>query len=274
MKEHRHPARAGHPTGPDQRSAPRHIRSPSVEIIHHDNDLILVNKPAGTWLTGGPDERPGVIEQLAGQGIISGDDQELHPACLLEPDASGLLALARTKDLADRMPDQLADHTLELRFLAIVRGPVATESGTIDRPIRQNARRRGPPCIDDQNGMTAVTDWRLLDAFIGFALLECSPRTAVEGQVRLHLESAGMPLAVDPIRGGAACLMLSSFKAGYRPSRRRPERPLIQRLSLHASSIAFQHPATGEPMLSQAQPPKDFRAALHQLDRFGRLPKA
>jgi 23S rRNA-/tRNA-specific pseudouridylate synthase len=274
MNEHRHPSRARRPKGPDQHSAPRHIRSPSVEILHHDDDIILVNKPAGTWLTGGPDERPNVIEQLVAQGIISGDDQELHPAYPLDSDASGLLALARTEDLADRMPDQLADRTLDLSFLAIVRGPVAAESGTIDRPIRQNARHRGPPYLDDKNGMIAVTDWRLLDTFIGFALLECRPRTAVEGQIRLHLESAGMPLAVDPIRGGAAGLMLSSFKAGYRPSRRRPERPLIQRLSLHASSIAFPHPVTGRPLQSEAPPPKDFRAALHQLDRFGRLPKA
>ena len=106
---------------------------------------------------------------------------------------------------------------------------------------------------------------------MGFALLECRPRTAVPGQIRRHLAAVGMPLAVDPVFGGADELMLSSFKAGYRPSRRHGEKPLIARATLHAESVRFRHPKTGAPMRLEAPIPRDFRAALHQLDRFGRI---
>ena len=90
-------------------------------------------------------------------------------------------------------------------------------------------------------------------------------------QVRLHLQAAGMPLAVDTEYGGDPALMLSSFKPDYRPSRRHEERPLIGRISLHALAIESKHPASGAPIRIEAPLPKDFRAALNQLDKHGRI---
>lgn len=245
----------------------------AIEVLHHDDDLILVNRPAGTWLEGGPGEQTSVAEHLAAKGVIAKTGDELH--CVTPPDidASGLLVLARTTTLADHMRGQLVEGTLDLCHLAIVRGPVSQQSGTIDRRITERSRS-GLACIDDRHGQPAITQWRLVECFIGLALLECRPRTAVQSQIRLHLESAGLPLAVDPTYGGADRLMLSSFKSGYRPSRRRPERPLIQRLTLHACSATFEHPRTGGPLRFEAPPPKDFRASLHQLAKYGRIPRA
>jgi len=81
-----------------------------------------------------------------------------------------------------------------------------------------------------------------------------------------------MPLAVDPAYGGGRELMLSSFKSGYRPSRRRAEKPLLARLSLHVARIAFDHPESGSRLSLSAAPPRDFRAAVQQLAKYGRLP--
>jgi 23S rRNA-/tRNA-specific pseudouridylate synthase len=127
--------------------------------------------------------------------------------------------------------------------------------------------------VDPEQGERAVTEWRVRDRYVGFGLLECIPRTFVPDQIRAHLEAAGMPLAVDPAYGGGKDVLLSSFKAGYRPSRRRPERPLIQRLSLHAEVLLFTHPVSGERLQFEVPPPHDLRAAIHQLGRFGRMPR-
>ena len=85
----------------------------------------------------------------------------------------------------------------------------------------------------------------MAETFRGFTLLRCRPRTGRTHQIRVHLEHAFMPLVIDPIYGGGDRVMLSSFKSKYRPSKRHPERPLLERLSLHAESITFEHPTDG-----------------------------
>jgi len=255
----------------EKSSTHKRNRTPVTEIIHNDDTFILVNKPAGVAIESGFEDQPGVIEQLVANSIIADSDEPLHCVYPVDLDASGLLLLCRTTELAGRLESQLADGTLDVCQLAIVRCPVFQPSGMIDRRITERGRG-GLAYIDERHGRTAITQWRRADSFIGFALLECRPRTTVRHQVRVHLESAGMPLAVDPTYGGADRLMLSSFKTGYRRSHRRPEHPLIRRLTLHAASITLEHPTTGKKLQFDALPPKDFRAALHQLAKYGRLP--
>jgi 23S rRNA-/tRNA-specific pseudouridylate synthase len=86
-------------------------------------------------------------------------------------------------------------------------------------------------------------------------------------QSRVHLASIGHPLAVDPRYGGAAAILLSQYKSGYRPSRNTSERPLISRLTLHSVRLALEHPATGQAVTFEAPLPKDFSATLNQLRR-------
>jgi 23S rRNA-/tRNA-specific pseudouridylate synthase len=126
--------------------------------------------------------------------------------------------------------------------------------------------------IDEPTGRSAVTTWTVRDRFVGYVLLECGTVPAMPHQIRLQLEAAGIPLAVDPLYGGATELRLSSFKAGYRPSRRHLEKPLIDRVSLHVQSVSFVHPRDGRKRKFEAPLPKDFRATVHQLSRFGRIP--
>lgn len=251
-------------------AARRRAQRRAIQVLYHDPAILIVDKPAGVWLDGAGGEGPSVREHLVARGIIAeGDD--LHLVYPLDQDASGVLAITRSASLTESLQGQMADGALDLCTLAIVRGPVAQDTGTLERRIAQRDPA-GLAHIDEPNGTEAVTQWRLRDSFVGFALLECRPRTAVQHQIRAHLEAAGMPLAVDPAYGGANHLMLSSFKAGYHPSRRRPERPLIRRLTLHAANVTFEHPTTGKHLQFEAPPPKDFRATLHQLAKYARLP--
>ncbi len=244
---------------------------PPIEVIHADSDLLVLNKPSGTWMHGGPGDQPSALDQL--RQIESADKDAItfiHP---LETDISGLILAARNTTIYDHLQSQFTEKRLTFTYLAIVRGTLLAESGIMDRPISTSGKRGDRYHVDDENGKPARTEWRLRDSFVGFALLECTPSTEIPGQIRIHLEDAGLPLAVDNQHGGADHLMLSSFKAGYRRSRRRPERPLIRRPTLHAWRIAFEHPTRNEPLQFEAPLPKDLRATLHQLDRFARIPK-
>jgi 23S rRNA-/tRNA-specific pseudouridylate synthase len=191
----------------------------------------------------------------------------------LDSDASGLLLIARSPTIAEQLQAQVLERQMEQRYLALVRGRPGQNTGTISRYLFDDAAGGGVVRVDGQRGSPAITDWRLLESYVGFALLECTPRTLVRSQIRAHLQAADMPLLVDRRYGGGDALYLSSFKAGYRPSRQHEERPLIKRLTLHAVGVSFNHPTAGRQMRFEALPPKDFRAAMHQLGRFGRLPR-
>ena len=145
-------------------------------------------------------------------------------------------------------------------------------SGTITSKVTMPSRG-GRMRLDAKAGYEATTNWNVRDLFVGYAILECRTRPVIPHQIRFQLDAAGLPLAVDPLYGGATELRLSSFKAGYRRSRRHDERPLIDRVSLHVQSLTFPHPRDGHIVRFEAAVPKDFRAAVHQLDRFGRMPK-
>jgi len=238
-------------------------------VLHQDDHLIIVNKPSGMWPEGGPSALPNVFEQI--KDLVPGSSPSpLYP---LETPISGLMVWAVTDQARQDLEAQFLDQRMTVTYLAVVRARVTEESGIIDLPLRVPGREGGPVRVDEKSGAPAVTHWQLRDSFIGFALLECVPKTRICGQIRAHLPAADMPLAVDAAYRGASELLLSSFKANYRRSKRRPERPLIRRPALHAASVSLELPGSGEQKEWTAALPKDMRATLHQLDRFGRLPK-
>jgi len=253
----------------DEDRGPR--RRPTPEILYRNEGLVVVNKPAGLEADEPASDLASAAAFLAASGG-RGEAEVPRAVYPLDHDASGVLVLAREDEMLDQLRRQIADGVMEVRYLALVRGRPVEENGTINRPLFDPGTGGGLVRADDERGQKAITEWRLRELYVGFALLECTPRTAVRSQIRAHLQSVGMPLIVDPRYGGGQNLLLSSFKADYRASRRREERPLIARLTLHAQSVRFLRPRTGEQLAFQAPPPKDMRATIHQLDRFGRLP--
>ena len=122
-----------------------------------------------------------------------------------------------------------------------------------------------------KRGRPARTRFKVEQRFRDFALVRCFPKTGKTHQIRVHLAHIGLPLAVDPLYhpAGASELMLSSFKRGYRSSRGEEERPLIDRLTLHAERIKFKHLDHRDVEII-APLPKDFRAALNMLRKYAR----
>jgi len=257
--------------GDEPRDGERPRRRPrGLTVLHDDTALLIIDKSPGVALHFDEhghaflhDVAEDIDYELPGEAFI------VHPA---DTDASGLIVLARSAAIRDQLRGDIAAGRLDLIHHALVQAVMPAESGAIRAGIKVTDETRGRVRIDPA-GRPALTHWRTLDTFVNYALLECRPRSIEPCQVRAHLQHAGMPLVVDKVYGGAQHLMLSSFKAGYRKSHRHAERPLIQRTSLHAAALTMTHPASGEALKLESPPPRDFKAAVHQLGRFGRIPK-
>jgi RluA family pseudouridine synthase len=206
-----------------------------------------------------------VIELLRSTGT-HGDPRVVHR---LDAETSGVLLIARGIDSQRALVRQFAERQVEKAYLAIVRGRPAAERGVIDRPIAVDLQHPDRMRIGGRGSKAAMTEWELLESWAGLSLLRCRPRTGRTHQIRVHLAHAGTPLAVDALYGSGEGLWLSQLKPGYHASRRHEEHPLIARLTLHAGSLRFVHPADGRQVHVEAEPPKDFRATLNQLRKLG-----
>jgi RluA family pseudouridine synthase len=241
-------------------------KGPDITVLHQDKDILVVNKPAGVLVIPDRAGRGGILPLLRQKMELS-DEQDLRLVHRIDRDTSGVLLIARHIDAQRSVVEQFQRHKVIKKYLALVAGQPAVDSGTIDQRIAESGRA-GRYRVDPA-GKRAITKWRVLQRFAGYCLLECRPVTGRTHQIRVHLQSIGLPLAVDPVYGGGESLLLSQFKSGYKRSTRKPERPLLGRLSLHAQSLRFAHPRTGELMQVEAPLPDDLARALRQLQKHG-----
>ncbi len=214
---------------------------------------------------------PGRGDELSAPDLLR-DLDELAPSRAirivhrLDRDASGVLLFARTLEAQRGLIRQFARREVDKTYHAIVSGYV-TDDGDVNLPLAFNKRMNRMETVAAR-GKRSLTRYRVLDRLAGHTLLECSPATGRTHQIRAHMAAIGHPLAVDPVYGDRQELYLSSFKADYSKSRRRSERPLISRLTLHALRLTIQHPIDGTEMTFETPPPKDFRATVNQLARL------
>lgn len=231
-------------------------------IIHMDDHLLVVDKPAGVLSVPGRGGDPCIADLLRGRQGLSAEEpfRSVHR---LDRDASGVIVFARTPAAERHLTEQFSDRQVEKVYLALVRGGVA-DDGEVNLPLEANEdHTRAEVCL--AGGKPSVTLYSVIERVTAHTLLECRPLTGRLHQIRVHLAAIGHPLAVDPLYGGAEALYLSTYKAGYRPSRKHAERPLIGRLTLHAVRITLDHPTGPGRVMYESPLPKDFRATLNQL---------
>ncbi len=245
-------------------SAVNHRRL-AAEIIYDDADILVIAKPPRVLLRKSDGKWPAVRELLVRDGLLAAD-APLYVVQKLHEQASGVVVYARTPVARKHLERQFAEGQAQVTYLALVSGHVEAD-GQIDIPLRFD-KRLGKLQASEHGGKPACTVFRVVEHVAGNTLLECRPLRERSDQLRAHLEALGHPLTVDARFGGGVAVMLSSYKPDYRPGRRRPETPLIERLTLHAASLSFVHPASGQRMEFSVAAPKDLRATLTQLRRL------
>lgn len=235
-----------------------------IEIIYQDSDLVVINKPAGISSTADRSGAPDLLGVLQKQ---SGADNDLRLVHRLDKFASGVMLLARNSATQSRLSSLFEKRQVKKTYLALVAGTARRPSGTIKTPLSHSRKNPQVMRTDPKRGKPAVTRWHLLADFGVLALLAAEPITGRTHQIRVHLNSIGSPLAIDPLYGQTRPIMLSDFKLDYRSKKGKPETPLIDRLTLHAYQIEI--PADlDKPTVFIARLDKKFAAVIKALAKY------
>jgi 23S rRNA pseudouridine1911/1915/1917 synthase len=243
-----------------------------LALLWQNQNFVAIAKPSGLASIPGRGEKTSAFPELAKQLNLphrGETDPRLRLVHRIDKDTSGLLLFAKNREAQRHISHQFQNNQVNKEYLALVAGRPDSDEGEIDSPI---ARHPAKPTLMavSKHGRPARTQWRIEERLGPYTLLRVYPKTGKTHQIRVHLKSIHLPLAIDLLYNPAAppALMLSSFKRNYQRTSE-PERPLIARLTLHAEKLAFKN-LDGSPIELTAPLPKDFRATLAQLRKHSR----
>lgn len=226
-------------------------------ILWFDESLVVVNKPAGLpTLPDGYDPGAPYLKS-----VLLPDFGPLWIVHRLDRETSGVMVIARSPQAHRALNTQFQEHQVSKVYHAMVIGEPEWTEKDVDLPLRPNGDRRHRTVVDPQRGKPALTGLRVLERFARFTLIEAIPKTGRTHQVRAHLSAQALPIACDALYGVGEGIYLSQIKPNSRLETE-PEIPLIDRLALHARSLAFLHPITKAALRFEAPYPEDFTAFL------------
>jgi len=189
----------------------------------------------------------------------------------LDQDTSGVVLFAKTASAHKHLSQQMEHREVEKIYFAIIAGEIK-EDGVVDLAIDTDRSKKGKVAIHSK-GKESATEYQVVKQFKGYTFLKVIPRTGRTHQIRIHLQAIGHPLIIDPLYGNSEPIFLSNLKRNYRFKPDQEERPLIDRLTLHAAEIYFAHPVTGEKMRVSTEIPKDMRMLLNALVKYRAMRK-
>jgi 23S rRNA pseudouridine1911/1915/1917 synthase len=233
------------PQLPDS-AAPRAQRMP-LKIVHEDDALMVIDKPAGLVVhpgAGQPDRT--LLNALLAHAPALGGVPRAGIVHRLDKDTSGLLVVAKTVEAQASLVKQLAERTMRRVYLALVQGDPPA-SGTIDAPVGRDAKARTRMAVTHR-GKPSRTSYKVLERFGRAALVECRLETGRTHQIRVHFQHIRHPLVGDTV-----------YRRGTRHGIEFP------RQALHAAELSLEHPSRGETLTWKAAPPRDFKRLLEQL---------
>lgn len=235
---------------------------PKIDIIYQDEQVLVINKPSGLSVTKERTGSPSLLDLLKKHF-----SEQLRLVHRLDKETSGVLVLAKSKQTQTILSQLFEKRLVKKTYLALSAGTPASTSGTIVASIAPKSKNQNIFRIDNKKGKSAETFWRILADFGSVLLLAVNPLTGRTHQIRVHLPHIGLNLAVDPLYGSSRGLFLSDFKSGYKLGKDKTEKPLIDRLTLHAYQLEFSYPPDS-PRLFIAPLDKNFKAALKMLTKY------
>lgn len=232
----------------------------SLNITFEDEHLIIVDKPAGLVVHPAAGHADGTLVNALlhhCKGKLSGIGGVQRPGIVhrIDRDTSGLLVVAKSDKAHEGLAKLFAAHDIERRYLAVVAGQPAPPAGTIRTQIgRHPTNRKKMAVLPDGKGKHAVTHFRMVEPLKGSALVECRLETGRTHQVRVHMAHSGHPLIGDATYNNRQ----KAFLFG-------PNQSYFRRQALHAVSLGFIHPITGEKLGFESSLPDDIQELLRYL---------
>ena len=234
-----------------------------LTILHEDDDIIVIDKPAGLVVhpAAGHADQTLVNALLFHVKNLSGVGGELRPGIVhrLDKDTSGVMIIAKHDEAHRKLTADWNTDRVKKEYLALVYGTPASDRGTIDAPIGRDPRDRKRMAVV-REGRRAITDYEVAEHLRYVSLVRCRLRTGRTHQIRVHLKHIGHPIAGDPLYSGPQWRGIPD---------KRIQRALssLERQALHAERITFVHPRSGESITLVAPLPEDLRALLEELRR-------
>ncbi len=222
-----------------------------LDVVYEDSDVIVVNKTSGMIVH----PSAGIVKDTLVNALLfhckdlSGINGVTRPGIVhrIDKETSGLLVVAKNDKAHHSLSEQLRDHTMTRRYVALVHGSIPHEFGKIDAPIGRDSKDRQKMAVTKTNSKRAVTNFKVISRYDDMCLIECRLETGRTHQIRVHLQYIGYPVFGDP-------------KYGHR----RDSNEFGQ--YLHASILGFVHPTTNEYMEFDCELPDFFELKLDELE--------
>lgn len=222
-----------------------------LDIIYEDDDVVVLNKARGMVVHPAPGNYTGTLVNalLYHCSNLSGINSAIRPGIVhrLDKDTSGIMIVAKNDAAHISLSQQIQSKTAVRTYLAVVRGNIKTDSGTIETQIARDKTDRKKMAVVKEGGRDAITDYEVLERFGKYTLVRCKLRTGRTHQIRVHMEYLGYPLVGDP--------KYSPMKTPFG----------IKGQALHSHTLEFSHPRTGERMKFEAPLPEDMHKIITRL---------
>ena len=224
-----------------------------LDIVFEDDSLIVVNKPSGMVVHPSKGHYTGTLVNALlyhSNSLSDSTSEEIYRPGLvhrIDKDTSGLLVIAKNNDVHQKLAEQIAENKMSREYIAIVDGHFAHETGVVDAPLSRHQTNRLKRVVE-KGGKNAITHFEVLDSFSNYSLVSCRLETGRTHQIRAHMEFIKHPIVNDPL---------------YHP---KGKKATEFGQFLHARTLSFTHPLTGETLNFQVEPPKEF-AEFIQLNK-------
>lgn len=236
-----------------------------AKIIFEDDDILVLNKPSNLLVI--PDRfdlsKPNI------RALFSKKYDQFFIVHRLDFGTSGVMVFAKNEVAHAHLSDQFNQRGVDKIYLTLARTPAKSE-GRIEERLQENEKKKGT-YITGKKGKEAITEYKVLESYQGISLIEVKILTGRTHQIRVHLKHIGAPLLTDNKYGVAEAFFLSKIKK-IRHKKYDEEKPLIDRTSLHAYRLSFNHPSTQERLTFEAPLHKDMKAVLYQLKKLNKGP--